>query len=175
MKSSYSIILILLGFVIFAGGCRSDKDTSARTGNEAIDFRLDTLEYERFYLNQHRGKVVVLAFWATWCNICKSELVELKLLVALPEYKNIVVAAVCNDPENIDDVKTVTKALDINYPVLLDKQAKVSKKLEISAVPTIIVIDQTGKISLIKRGYDAGTIPQIKKNIESLLASDKSN
>ena len=40
-----------------------------------------------------------------------------------PQYKNLVVAAVCNDPENIDDLKRIIKSLDLNYPVLLDKKA----------------------------------------------------
>jgi peroxiredoxin len=165
--SLYGIILIFC-FAAVIGGCRSDND-SVRTKSEVIDFRLDTLGHERFYLNQYRGKVVVLAFWSTWCATCKSELVELKSFAAAPEYKNLVVAAVCNDPENIDDVKTIAKTLAIDYPVLLDKQ-----KLGMSAVPTTIVIDQTGKVSLTRQGYDAGIMRQIKKNIETLLASDKS-
>lgn len=170
----YGIILILC-LAAFLSGCRNDKDTAVSTKSKAIDFRLDTLGHERFYLNQYRGKVVVLAFWSTWCIACKSELVELKSLAAAPEYKNLVVAAICNDPENIDDVKTIVKTLAIDYPVLLDKQAKVFKKLKMSAVPTTIVIDRTGKISLTRQGYDAGTIQQIKKHIENLLVSDKNS
>jgi peroxiredoxin len=173
MRLPYGIILAFC-VVAFLCGCRDDKDAFS-TDNGAIDFRLDTLGHERFYLNQYRGKVVVLTFWSTWCTVCKSELVELKSLAAAPEYKNLVVAAVCNDPENIDDVKTITKTLAIDYPVLLDKQAKVFKKLKMSVVPTTIVIDRTGKISLTRQGYDAGIMQQIRKNIESLLASDKNN
>jgi len=177
MRLPYGIILILcfLCFAAFLSGCGNDKDTAVSTKNDAIDFRLDTLGHERFYLNQYRGKVVMLAFWSTWCIACKSELVELKSLAAAPEYKNLVVAAVCNDPENIDDVKTITKTLAIDYPMLLDKQAKVFKKLKMSVVPTTIVIDRAGKISLTRQGYDAGIMQQIRENIESLLASDKNN
>lgn len=169
--SLYCISLIFCSAALL-GGCRKDADT-VRTKSEVIDFRLDTLGHERFYLNQYRGKVVVLAFWSTWCTTCKLELVELKSFAASPEYKNLVVVAVCNDPENIDDVKTIAKTLAIDYPVLLDKQAKVFKKLGMSAVPTTIIIDQTGKVSLTRQGYDAGIMRQIKKNIETLLASDK--
>jgi len=173
MRLSLSGVILIFCLAALLGGCRKDNNPSARTGSETIDFRLDTLGHERFYLNQHRGKVVVLAFWETWCTACKSELVELKSLTAAPEYKGIVVAAVCNDPENIDDVKKITESLAIDYPVLLDKQAKVSKKLAISAVPTTLIIDQSGKISLTRQGYDAGIMRQIKKNIETLLAPDK--
>ena len=173
MRLSYSIILALC-VVAFLCGCRDDKDAFS-TDNGAIDFRLDTLRHERFYLNQYRGKVVVLTFWSTWCTICKSEMVELKSFVSAPEYKNLVIAAVCNDPENIDDVKTIVQALDINYPVLLDKKANVFKKLKMSAVPTTIVIDQAGKISLTRQGYDANIMKQIKTSVESLLAVERSS
>ena len=173
MRLSYGIILAFC-VVAFLYGCRKDKNASG-TDNSVIDFRLETLRHERFYLNQYRGKVVVLTFWSTWCTVCKSEMVELKSFAAAPEYKNIVVAAVCNDPENIDDVKTIVQALDINYPVLLDKKANVFKKLKMSAVPTTIVIDQSGKISLTRQGYDANIKKQIKTSVESLLAVEKSS
>jgi peroxiredoxin len=173
MRLSYGIIPALC-VVAFLCGCRDDKDAFS-TDNGAIDFRLDTLRHERFYLNQYRGKVVVLTFWSTWCTVCKSEMVELKSFAAAPEYKNLVIAAVCNDPENIDDVKTIIQALDINYPVLLDKKANVFKKLKMSAVPTTIVIDQAGKISLTRQGYDANIMKQIKTSVESLLAEERSS
>lgn len=173
MRLSYGIIMVLC-VAAFLCGCRDDKDTFS-TDNGAIDFRLDTLKHERFYLNQYRGKVVVLTFWSTWCTICKSEMVELKSFASAPEYKNLVIAAVCNDPENIDDVKTIVQSLDINYPVLLDKKANVFKKLKMSAVPTTIVIDQGGKISLTRQGYDANIMKQIKTSVESLLAVERSS
>jgi peroxiredoxin len=165
------VIVLMSCFAAFMGGCRDDKDTFSNE-NGVLNFRLDTLGHDRFYLNQHRGKVVVLAFWSTWCTVCKSEMVELKSFAALPEHKDIVVAAVCNDPENIDDAKTIIQALDINYPVLLDKKAHIFNKLKMSAVPTTIVIDQSGKISLTKQGYDANIKQQIKTGVESLLAAE---
>jgi cytochrome c biogenesis protein CcmG/thiol:disulfide interchange protein DsbE len=159
-------------FAPFLGGCGDDKGTVSKK-NDVVDFRLDTLEHGRFYLNQYRGKVVLLTFWSTWCTVCKSELVELGSFAASPEYKNLVVAAVCNDPENIDDVRTITKTLGIGYPVLLDKKAKVFNNLAMSAVPTTIIIDQSGKISFTRQGYDANIMKQIKTSVESLLTSDK--
>jgi peroxiredoxin len=173
MRLSYSVILAICVLALLCG-CRKNKDVHD-TDNVAMDFRLDTLSHERFYLNQYRGKVVVLTFWSTWCTICKTEMIELKSFASAPEYKNVVIAAVCNDPENIDDVKTIVRVLDINYPVLLDKKANIFKKLKMSVVPTTIVIDQSGKISLTRQGYDANIKKQIKTSVENLLAVEKSS
>jgi peroxiredoxin len=173
MKFSYLIvcaITLLFCCAPFMGGCHDDKQVIT-IANDTVDFRLDTLNHDRFYLNQYRGKVVVLAFWSTWCTVCKSELVELKSFAASDHHKNLVIAAVCNDPENIDDVKKITQLLGIDYPVLLDKKAKVFTKLGLSAVPTTVIIDQSGKVSFTRQGYDANILKQIKTSIESLLAS----
>jgi peroxiredoxin len=173
MRLSYRVIMVFC-IVALLCGCRKNKDAFS-SDNGAIDFRLDTLKHERFYLNQYRGKVVVLAFWSTWCTVCKTEMVELKSFTASPEYKNVVVAAACNDPENIDDMKTIIKNLGIDYPVLLDKKANIYKKLKMSVVPTTIVIDQSGKISLTRQGYDANIKNQIKTSVDNLLAVGKSS
>jgi len=169
----FSRIILAICVVVVLSGCRRNKEASSPDNGEAVDFRLDTLNHGRFYLNQYRGKVVVLTFWSTWCTVCKKQMVEMKSYAA-PEYKNLVIAAVCNDPENIDDLKNVVKALDINYPVLLDKKAAIFNKLKMSAVPTTIVIDQSGKISLTRQGYDANIKNQIKTSIETILAAGKS-
>lgn len=155
----------------FLGGCKDNKPAVTNQSG-VLDFRLDTLGYDRFYLNQHRGKVVVLAFWSTWCTICKSELVEMKSYIERPQYKNVYIGAVCNDPENIDDVKRIVKSLDLNYPVLLDKKATIFEQLKFSAVPTTIVIDQAGKLDFVREGYDSNIRQQIKLRIDSLLASE---
>jgi cytochrome c biogenesis protein CcmG/thiol:disulfide interchange protein DsbE len=167
----FSIAVFAIGFIPFVTGCRDDKPAVTNQSG-AVDFRLDTLGHDRFYLNQYRGKVVVLAFWSTWCTICKSELVEMKSFAKQPQYKNLFVGAVCNDPENIDDVRAIVKSLDLNYPVLLDKKSMVFNQLKMSAVPTTIIIDQNGKVSFVRAGYDSNIMQQIKTAIDSLLASE---
>lgn len=168
MKLPHSIVLIFIFMSSFLGGCETKKGVAE---NQPIDFRLDTLQHDRFYLNQQRGKTVLLVFWATWCNPCKSELVELKSLAAAPQFKNVVFAGACIDPENIDDVKTIVKTLDLNYLVLLDENGLVSKSLGITAVPTTIIVNPAGNVSFIKQGFFADTIQEIKKHIENLVVS----
>lgn len=152
-------------------GCRRDVE-KPQTGSLASDFRLDALDHDRFYLNQQRGKVVVLAFWATWCRFCKGEMVGLKSLSDVQGAEHIVVAAVCTDPENMSEVEKVVETLEIDYPVLLDRGRRVSRKYGISVLPTTVVIDRQGYISLISEGYSPMIMRRIKARIESILASD---
>ncbi len=172
MKSLLYKIAVLVGLSILLSSCGTDSDI-IRPGDIAKDFRLDTLTHKRFYLNQHKDKVVVLVFWTTWCSVCKTELVKLKSLKDMPGGENLVVAGVCNDPENINDVKQIARNLNIDYPVLLDKGQVVTDKYRISSFPTTVIIDQKGIVSFIREGYNSAIANQVKTKVSGLFASNE--
>ena len=173
MKSLLYQIAILLSLSVFLSGCGKDDDR-VTVGGIARDFRLDTLRHERFYLNQHRDKVVVLLFWQTWCSPCKAELVYLKSLMNMPGHDNLVIVGICSDPENINEVKLIANILNIDYPVLLDKGQAVTGRYMISEFPTTVIIDQNGLVSLIRQGYNPAVANQVKTKVASLFASGES-
>lgn len=154
----------------FFFGCGCSRRSPAR----APDFRLETLDRKRFYLNEQRGRVVVLVFWATTCSVCKEEMVELKALH--DEFRArgaavAAVAAVCTDPENLDAVRRIAKGLGIGYPVLLDRRGEVSKKYSVRVFPTTVVVGPAGRLQLRREGYDPSVMRQVRGKVESLLVS----
>jgi peroxiredoxin len=169
MTGTAKTILFLTAVLALWAGCSRKPDQAV--SKDVIDFRLDTLTHERFYLNQYRGKIVVLEFWSTWCTVCKQEMVELKALANEFPPEKVAFAGICNDPENLDGVKAVVESLSITYPVLLDYKARLYNKLGITAVPTTLVIDQQGRVALAREGYDSATLKQIKSGIERLSNS----
>jgi len=173
VKYFLHITFTLFCLSVLLSSCGKDGSTIS-PGEAAKDFRLDTLTHERFYLNQHKGKVVVLVFWTTWCSVCKGELVELNTIKDVSRNGDLVVAGICSDPENIDTLKEVTETLKIEYPVLLDKGQTVTGKYKVSAFPTTIIIDQKGIVSFIREGYNSSIASQLKTKISSLSVSDQS-
>ena len=168
MKHLLTIILCLcLAILVF--GCRK-KNTGVLTGRAAKDFRLETIDHQRFYLNQNKQKVVVLVFWETTCTVCKKQMVDFKSLSDSSGAGDIIIAAVCSDPENIDDVKKIIGDLGINYPVLLDKDARVTKQYAVANFPTTVVIDKDQIISLAREGYSPAILKQIKDSAIALVA-----
>lgn len=173
MKSFSYMAFVLACFSVLLSSCSMDSD-GVSPGDMAKDFRLDTLRHERFYLNEHRDKVVVLVFWTTWCVICKGELVELNALKNMDENADLVVAAICSDPEEINAAKQIAESLNLDYPVLLDKGQTVTGKYRVSTFPTTVIVDQKGAVSFIREGYDSVIANQVKTKIASLLVSDAS-
>ncbi|HEG44578.1 MAG TPA: TlpA family protein disulfide reductase [Phycisphaerales bacterium] len=173
MRSLLYKIVVLVSLSVLLSGCGKSSDKIS-PGDTAKDFRLDTLTHKRFYLNQHKDKVVVFVFWTTWCSVCKAELVELKSLKNMPGSENLVVAGICSDPENINEVKRLAKNLNIDYPVLLDKGQTVTDRYGISAFPTTVIIDQKGVVSFVREEYNSVIANQLKTKVASLFVSDES-
>ncbi len=100
-------------------------------------------------------------------------MVDLKSFLDIPRSENLVLAAVCTDAENINDVKEIVKNLGIDYPVLLDRNANVSRLYKASLLPETVVIDQTQYITFIRQGYDTNIAKQLRTKVAALLASDE--
>jgi peroxiredoxin len=141
-----------------------------RIGEKVADFRLDTIKHERFYLNQHKGKVVVLVFWATWCRPCKTQILEMRSFTGQPGWQDVVTALICTDPENFDQVKSIAENLEITYPVLMDHEAGLFRRFRLIALPTTLIIDQKQRLVYFKTGYDPVMINHIKTKIVNLLS-----
>lgn len=161
-------LLRLIPVLLLAvAGCRTEPSPDPRT--TIHDFRLPTLTHDRFYLNQHRGKTILIAFWATYCLPCKTELIDMNSLHRTFPKERITVAAVCIDPENINEVKRIAASLKPGYPVLLDHRAALFKSLGLRVTPTTMLIDPGGGIAWVREGYDRQVHKQLTARIQMLV------
>jgi len=113
------------------------------TGLRAANFTLKTLEGDPIVLNEARGKVVVLDFWATWCPPCRAELPFIEKL------RNEFAEQVQFYGVNNEDSRTVKDFLRKNkyeLPVLMDGKRQVDRQYGVSAIPTMFIIDKQGVI-----------------------------
>ncbi len=113
------------------------------TGSRAASFALKTLEGEPVALDQTRGKVVVLDFWATWCPPCREELPSIEKLRV--EFAGQVQFFGVND-EDSGTVKDFLRKHKYELPVLMDTKRQVDRQYGISAIPTMFIIDKQGVI-----------------------------
>jgi thiol-disulfide isomerase/thioredoxin len=105
-------------------------------------------------LSQWRGKVLVVNFWATWCEPCKKEIPEFVKVQAKFRDKGVVFVGIALDEK--DKVAAMSKELGINYPVLIAPLSAidVSKAAgnKMSALPFTAILNRDGHVVLGKLG-----------------------
>jgi peroxiredoxin len=134
----------------------------------APDFTLHTMNGPNLRLQEQRGRVVMVNFWATWCGPCRQEMPQLNRLYEKYHAAGFVLLGV-----NVDDdtrkAAEVAGKLGVTFPVLLDTDKTVSKLYDLSTMPSTVIIDRDGKIRYVHRGYLTGYEDNYEKQIRELL------
>ncbi|MDF3128426.1 TlpA disulfide reductase family protein [Kiritimatiellaeota bacterium B1221] len=113
-----------------------------------------TLDGKEISLDDYKGKVVMVNFWATWCPPCIAEVPYMKEAYAKYHEKGFEIIAVSLDRSKAPLNKFIAKH-DITWPMIYDAEQKKSlaDHLSVSATPTIFILDKAGKvISMNTRG-----------------------
>lgn len=134
----------------------------------APDFTLHTMGGPNQRLQEQRGRVVMINFWATWCGPCREEMPQLNKLYDKYRSAGFVLLGV-NVDEDARQAADVAQKLGIRFPVLLDTDKKVSHLYDLATMPSTILIDRDGKVRYIHRGYRAGLEDTYDKQIRELL------
>lgn len=126
-------------------------------GQEAPDFTVESIDGKPVRLSEYRGKVVFLAFWASWCPRCMEELAFLQGLYT-GFSKDLVVLAVNQETQNLSEthvakLREEISTLGIQFPVLLDKSLAIWKAYCINALPTSVILDREGKVRFAEPNY----------------------
>ncbi|HHJ36637.1 MAG TPA: TlpA family protein disulfide reductase [Gammaproteobacteria bacterium] len=119
-------------------------------------------------LQDYRGKVIVLNFWATWCTPCVEEIPSLgRLQKSFPE-KDLIVLSV-DIGESKKEIENFLEQVPADFPVLLDPDGSLIKRWKIIAFPTTFVIDKKGAIKLAYYGALKWDAPNIVEQLRGLL------
>jgi peroxiredoxin len=108
------------------------------------DFTLADLQGKAWHLQDLRGKVVLVNFWATWCPPCRKEMPDLDALYNKFKDQGLVVLAISD--EEAAKVAPFIAERKISYPVLLDPGRKVNDAFIVEGIPKSFVYDRSGKM-----------------------------
>lgn len=139
------------------------------TGNAAPDFSLKSLDGKRDGLANHKGQVVILNVWATWCGPCRIEMPFLESLYRRFRSEGFTVLAVSIDKGSPAEVKAFVDEYQLSFPVLLDTDGQVERLYPAFSVPVTYVIDKAGLIVAKVDGAKNWNSPETIESIEYLL------
>ena len=140
--------------------------TTAASG--APDFTLPSIDGPNLRLQEQRGQVVMINFWATWCGPCRVEMPHLARLYDKYRGSGFTVLAV-NIDEDPYKAASLAKQLGMRVPVLLDREKKVSRLYDLSTMPSTILVDREGRVRYVHRGYRDGYEETYDRQIRELL------
>jgi peroxiredoxin len=115
-------------------------------GAPAPGFELSSLSGETIQLEDYRGKIVLLNFWATWCAPCRLEMPAFQSSAEI--YGDELAVVAINNAESPGDVQTFVTELGLTFDVLLDPEAEVQRLYSVRGYPTSVLIDADGIIRI---------------------------
>lgn len=137
-------------------------------GSIAPDFTLRSNLGKNLKLSEYRGQVVLINFWATWCGPCREELPQLERLRARYQRGGFVLLGVSVD-DKPNAAQDMARHLGVQFPVLFDAGKQVSERYDIDAMPSTLLIDRSGVVRYLHRGYRSGVEREYDTTIRELL------
>ena len=142
---------------------------AAEVGEKAPSFALVSLtRNETVSLDDFKGKVVILDFWASWCGPCIQEMPALDKLAQKYQMLGVQVWGVNVENDSKAALAYLNK-VPVGFPVLFDVDNSVSKAFQVEAMPTTVIIDKNGAVRSVHRGYQPGYEKKYENDIKGLL------
>lgn len=133
------------------------------------DFSGSTVETRRVSLEELRGKVVIVNFWASWCAECRREMPVLERLHRELAPRGLAVIGI-NAREERDAVRRYASALGLTFPLVLDPEGKINRAYGVVALPTTFIVGRDGRAVAFAVGPREWAGPPARALIQALLA-----
>ncbi len=162
MKKLFLIVTLLLA------GSASAVDLD----EVAPDFILKSMAGDNLRLEEYRGQVVLVNFWASWCGPCRQEMPVLERIQSRYEPMGFTVLGVNVDTDEAKARKVAERA-GVSFPLLLDRGQTVSKQYDVSSMPYTVLVDRDGSIRYIHHGYKPGDENHYIDRLRDLLRASR--
>lgn len=154
--------------VLFAAGA-SAGELRPWTGGAAPALALAGLDGRSYDLGAYRGQVVLVNFWATWCEPCREEMPAMNALRRSLAGRPFEVLAVnLGEPES--RIRRFLEAMPLDFPVLLDRDMAAAKAWQARILPASFVVGPDGRIRYSALGALDWNEERTRRRVVELLA-----
>ncbi len=137
-------------------------------GKRQMALQLKNIQGQQIKLNDYKGQVVLLNFWASWCKPCIKEIPSLVRLGEQLKTQNFKIITV-NVGESASEINEFKKRIKFDLPILLDDSGQAVQDWGVYAYPSNFLLDQNGIIRYTYRGALEWDEPSIVNTIKTLL------
>jgi peroxiredoxin len=166
------LVLTALLLPLFFVSCSSSSEETTKGEEKGYPqmppFTLVDIDGNIVSLEDYRGKVVLVNFWATWCGPCIKEIPELNELYHEFKDRDFELLAIAAQSGDAETIREWVQRLRIEYPVLVG-DSKVTQKYRVFAFPTDYLADKNGNTRDKIIGAPPGKKERLAKAIEELL------
>jgi len=169
--SKANLVKLLLPATIVGGALflilHTQQARLPAAGDSAPDFTLPTLTGEPFQLRDHRRRVVVLNFWATWCPPCVEETPSLRRFAEQMRSLGVTVVGVSVD-QDAGALQRFVSQFQLSFPIARDPDRSVASRYGTFKFPESYIIDHNGRIAKKTIGAIDWQDPHIISFVQSL-------
>lgn len=170
MSLKKSVIAFLLAYLAASVlALPSRLEAAPRPGQPAPNFKIVTTTGQPVTLNNYRGHVLVVDFFATWCQPCRQSIPHLVEMNRKYGKQGLQILGLSADEDGERAVKAFANEYHINYPLALAGDA-VTADFGIRSVPVMFVVDKKGVVAEVYRGFSDEMGRKMEQLINRLLA-----
>ena len=142
---------------------------AGQSGKEpAPDFTLPTRDGGTVSLQELRGQVVMINFWASWCGPCRQEFPVLDEMYRKYRPMGFTLVGINVESETADAERFLAKT-PISFPIAWDRANDVSGDYGVSAMPTTLIVDRKGNVRWLHRAYKPGDENEYLNQVRAML------
>ncbi len=160
--------LALLSALSLVSWRQRSSHAEQTTGKPAAEIALADLKGASVKLSSYAGKVVVIDFFASWCEPCMRELPELEKLHRGLATTGVVFLGVSLDKER-KNAEALVKRFGLSFSVVHDPEGKVAEAYDPPKMPSTYVVDKAGVVRHINAGFEGSAdVAKLQKQITDL-------
>ena len=141
----------LIAFLVLIGlGLLAKQQGQMKIGQRAPDFALTTFEGEQITLSSLKGKVVLVNFWASWCQPCEQEAADLEATWRFYKPRGDVVYLGVDWTDTDANAKIYMEKYAVTYINGPDLGTRISQRYRTTGVPETYIVDRNGNLAYVK-------------------------